>query len=55
MKRSFVWSLLSGDMAATARGLGIGKVARGPVQAKVNKSQRSADLAMIEVPLVDHA
>src|SRR5258708_29298912 len=42
-------------MAAISRPLGIGVLPRGPVQAKVNKSQRSADLAMIEVPLVDHA
>jgi len=56
MNRSFVWLLLSGDMAAISRRLGIGMLARGLVQAKVNKSQRSADLVMmIEVPLVDHA
>src|SRR5260221_5248278 len=55
MHRSFAWLLLSGDMAAISRPLGIGVLPRGPVQAKVNKGQRPADLAMIEVPLVDHA
>src|SRR5258708_36507766 len=55
MHRSFAWLFLSGDMAAISSPFGIGVLPRGPVQAKVNESQRSAHLAMIEVPLVDHA